>query len=316
MAIDSIFDIDEFEEESIKYGLRPQARTGAFPLTTYIDEDKSGNYDPIQERKKTSTKRKRSSTDTVKSKSDALVLRRPSGGLQKVGYVNGHQWNAPIPIHSTSFYIHTAFCHPMTFNCEISDHQFSDPFRVCDLCRTTDFAITGHGFVDVKVQENPSKLCYEERGRSGHWEKGRLPTRICAKCTMRRFSIASCPHNLIEPLPLDQIAEVQDAYFTFEQAPDHGAMCSICPSPIASRCKDPVAVNDFGAPLDEIKFGCGLVLCQFCATALRERFLGDLSKMVKASLRDKENYRSGLRADAELLTNDGLLVRNVLADIS
>lgn len=60
--------------------------------------------------------------------------------------------------------------------------------------------------------------------------------------------------------------------------------------------------------------GCGLKLCWACSNLLKGLFGGDLGKMMERMLGrepPQKFYPRGLRADAELLVRDGLLIRQV-----
>lgn len=79
--------------------------------------------------------------------------------------------------------------------------------------------------------------------------------------------------------------------------------CAICPSLATYECCSPSDNSE----------GCGLTVCEQCMVMLSGVYDGDLQKMLP-EVRDEptEERMLGLRADHELLRDDGLLMRYVL----
>lgn len=82
-----------------------------------------------------------------------------------------------------------------------------------------------------------------------------------------------------------------------------GKWCSICPNLARWKCCTP---GDDGS-------GCGLLACEHCMQLLAGVYKGDLQKMLpRLSDESMEKSMFGPRADAELLKEDGLLMKYVL----
>ena len=102
-----------------------------------------------------------------------------------------------------------------------------------------------------------------------------------------------------------------------------GRWCMLCPSGATFECCTPQKTPqaDVGRERALAKgkgkqapCGCGLKLCWACSALLGGMFQGDLGKLLaKFGLRDPpaKFYPRGLRADADFLVRDGLLVRQV-----
>ncbi len=71
----------------------------------------------------------------------------------------------------------------------------------------------------------------------------------------------------------------------------------------------------WGEPVSSVSAeasGCGLLLCEDCEQAFDG--LGDVEAVLDMIVEDREQevWQLGLRADAELLKREGLLIRSVL----
>lgn len=79
--------------------------------------------------------------------------------------------------------------------------------------------------------------------------------------------------------------------------------CAICPSLATYEC----------CTRDGDRNGCGLLLCEHCAVTLTGVYDGDLQNMLP-EMEDKPTKERmvGLRADYELLREDGLLMKYIL----
>ncbi len=82
-----------------------------------------------------------------------------------------------------------------------------------------------------------------------------------------------------------------------------GKWCSICVNLARYECCTPGEDED----------GCGLLVCEHCMVELTGLYDGDLQKMLP-ELNDEESEDRivGLRADYDMLREDGLLMRYVL----
>jgi len=88
----------------------------------------------------------------------------------------------------------------------------------------------------------------------------------------------------------------------------HGRCCSVCPRLAHWTCtaETPEEGTSVGAK------GCGLRLCDFCNVVLTEVYQGNLDEML-LSMDDSDEslYPLGLRADAEFLKTDGLMIKQL-----
>lgn len=213
-------------------------------------------------------------------------------------------------------WINTSLCHPITFNEDTTKNQFSDPFRKCNWCFAPDFGVFGYGeHRMVWAQEPASKLCYHEL-RGGHEELGRFPSRMCTQCTMTRLQLINCLHFEIQGIPSQDMDAILNL-INNEEPEQYRYLCSICPCLPAYQCCTSQDIDGGGQESTSGKEGgCGLLLCFNCRDMLIE-FGGDLQRMLKEInvSTERARYPAGLRADAELLHDDGLLMRNVFADI-
>ena len=214
--------------------------------------------------------------------------------------------------------IWTKLAHPLKFNCSEGE---------CQWCEDQVYGILGLGLVEVEVKElldggDMAGAYIETAG--GHTSMGHSPSQMCDWCTLERLGIAACKDHDIQP-----IGGLDPDTFDFEtvthwMAPGMAASapfpwCSVCPSPAFFQCcktgdsNEEMRNEEGGERGDnakqEEKGGCGLMLCESCAATLVNEKAGDLGALV-ASLKEQDVIGGfSLRADAELLTAQGELLR-------
>ena len=200
--------------------------------------------------------------------------------------------------------IRTRFCHPITFNHE----DKTDGNEPCHFCAEPGYAIVGLGAKEVEVIEWEGGQGLEEVC-GGHKDEGVESTRVCATCTLKRLRIVMCPTHELRPsagvkkCTLDENAAFAELLAGSSKAGKR-QWCAICPS---------LAVYECGTRTDDGSHGCGLRLCEQCAVVVTGSYDGDLQNMLP-EMKDEptEERMLGLRADYELLREDGLLMQYVL----
>ncbi|GAB7346100.1 hypothetical protein MBLNU457_4857t1 [Dothideomycetes sp. NU457] len=195
----------------------------------------------------------------------------------------------------------TKLCHPITFGGESND-----PKKPCSFCTTASYAIFGLGEKHVSVRDSgPGKPFTEISG--GHAEAGHPHTHICGDCTMSRFKIASCEHDL-EPFRAAESAamNINDAFSRMveNQADGSDIWCSLCPTLATHRCKTVGAMSGKG---------CGLVLCETCMVEMAGLYDCNLVEMLRDAKDEiTDNRPFGYRADVEIMKpDDGALARYI-----
>jgi hypothetical protein len=207
----------------------------------------------------------------------------------------------------------TALNHPIHFLHEKSSE--------CTWC-TNAIGVCGRGVREVLVTLSGDGLSYTEI--SGGWNtNGENPERMCIACTMERCRVLGCIEHKLRPLDELHIEEL-DVKAMFDRVAtgcpsSNDLWCRLCPSPALYQCCTPQDTDAWGEPVDPYSReaeGCGLMLCENCAAYLGE--LGNLDRGIDAIQSNKgaeDTWPLGVRADAELLKRDGLLVRNVLGPL-
>ena len=119
-----------------------------------------------------------------------------------------------------------------------------------------------------------------------------------------------CQQHEMRPMPdageaaLDLNAAFAELMDPQSMSADRPNWCSVCCSLATYECRAAQASGDEG---------CGLVLCEHCAVTLAGGYDGDLQNMLAEAKDEASEQRPlGLRADWELLKQDGLLVRYVM----
>lgn len=198
--------------------------------------------------------------------------------------------------------IETKFCHPVVFNYDDNTNG-----RVpCHFCAEAGYGIFGLGAKEVKVIDWEDGRGLEEIG-GGHKAEGVENTRMCASCTLIRLTIIMCAVHQLRPIA-GTAMNALDMNTAFAELMSGTAKvgrkwCAVCPSLAQYEC---CSFSDAGS-------GCGLMLCELCTVTLTGIYDGDLQKMLP-DLKDEptEQRILGLRADFELLKQDGLLLKYVL----
>jgi hypothetical protein len=273
-------------------------------------------------------------------------------------------------------HITTSYCHPIKFNwippAPLSPSPYSPPKSPsearaspfpCHFCTDPGlpYALAGLGSKRVEViqWEHDPTAGYEEL-ENGWVQAGEEGTRMCIQCTMERVMICLCTDHEIRP-----IKGLDPKTFDFEAAiggvvnqtlnrgkPDHGKVisnaadvtevrwCSICIEPAFFECCVRPAFTTSGletSPADDI--GCGLLLCEVCASRMRGRHqhrrspparltapeshdaagrkssdepfkaIMTLDEHISAASKDTFHYQDGLRADVCFVKADSELMR-------
>ncbi|KAI4090746.1 MAG: hypothetical protein LQ344_004526 [Seirophora lacunosa] len=196
--------------------------------------------------------------------------------------------------------ITTRLPQPVLFN--------QEPPESCSWCVDPLHGLLGLGIVHPLVHDTPSG--YIELS-GGHIAEGYLPSRMCVTCTLDRFRIVGCEGH--EMHKLDEDAETnrlhaEDALESFVAGQADWEWCCICPRPAVYGCGRPTE----GFDDEEAVIGCGLRLCEKCAETITSECEGDLETLVAMKMSEaegREDHESIVRADADLLTRNGELLR-------
>jgi len=190
------------------------------------------------------------------------------------------------------------------FNCD--DEQTN--CQSCHFCEEVGYGLLGMGSKTVEVIDRDDGKGLEEIS-GGHGEDGIEKTRMCISCTMQRMSTIMCLAHEMTPAsnhgegPVDKNEALSQ--LLSGQMESSIQWCAICPTPATYGCS---------APVEDGCTGCGLLLCETCMPAMVGSHDGDLQGML-GDLKDQpsEDRIIGLRADYDLLRQDGLLMRYVLS---
>lgn len=213
--------------------------------------------------------------------------------------------------------ISTALNHPV--------HFLHGATHECAWC-TQAIGVFGRGMREVTVITSPDGLKHHEIS-GGQNMNGDRDDKMCISCTMERIRIISCREHELRPItdiPGNQDALQEMMLEMFNRIGEGRILptdrwCAVCPSIATFQCCTPQEVDMWGDPITDPRSkaanGCGLLLCENCAVSYGE--LGNLESLVDA-VKDEGGmpesiWSEGLRADAEFLKNDGLLVKNVVA---
>ncbi|TKA83215.1 hypothetical protein B0A55_00662 [Friedmanniomyces simplex] len=209
---------------------------------------------------------------------------------------------------STPTTITTKLCHPIIFNNETTNGTTH-----CDFCDGSSTAILGLEQKEVQVIDRQDGRGLTEVS-GGHMADGHPSTRVCTACTMQRMLVIMCSKHELRPIPgaekqvLDADGALTALFSGKTRKKDR--WCSICPALAMYECETAGAADAFGKNLGK---GCGLQLCETCMPSLAGVYDGDLQAMLGELTDDLSAERPlGLRADFELLKQDGLLTRCVL----
>jgi len=254
------------------------------------------NDDPCTIKRLVSAARRKPSSNTARKRK----IDEPSS-------LEGHHSKAPRIAdrcrgnHKT---VETKLCHPIVFNC---DDEQTD-CQSCHFCEEIGYGLLGMGSKTVEVLDRADARGLEEIS-GGHAEDGIENTRMCISCTMHRMSIIMCSAHEMTPVPDcgEGTPDKNEALSQLisGQVESSVQWCAICPSPATYGCS---------APVEDGCTGCGLLLCEPCMLTMVGSHDGNLQGML-LELKDEpsEDRIFGLRADYDLLRQDGLLMRYVLS---
>lgn len=198
--------------------------------------------------------------------------------------------------------VQTKFCHPISF---VYDDLTPDSSLPCHFCSCAPYSILGLDERTVEVIEWHDGRGLEELS-GGHKGDGVQCTRVCYECTMARMRVMVCTDHMLRRSSVEEVdvTAALEKMMAGEQAP-YERICTVCCNTAEWEC----CAEQVGEA--EYREGCGLVMCGQCATELGRHGgdLGDMLQDVDASPSDERPY--GLRADYELLKQDGLLMKYV-----
>lgn len=213
--------------------------------------------------------------------------------------------------------IKTSFAHPIQFNVKVKVCQD------CNFCDLSFFGFIGHLEREVHVIRWYNGLGYTEVG-GGHCENHGA-TKMCIQCTNARLQIIVCPNHELRS-SANQDFGIAGAELTNAEPGSEDMKyqlqrwCSMCFSVAAWGCAkfQPSLLGDEEAEVE----GCGLRLCDKCASTLRDEYDWNLEDMAdemarwpKTSDRDEQTgeLEQKPRADVGFLRDGGLLMRCVTA---
>lgn len=210
-------------------------------------------------------------------------------------------------------FIKTSLPHPIELN-YVGD-------RPCHWCQDIGYGILGLGdAVDVEVVDFDDGSGYIELD-GGYFGAGCEPSRMCDECTFERLAIAAClRHEAQDIKPIDGMGIDS---FDFDCIYDYlmpgmattapFSWCSVCPNPAFFACckQFNLGVTETDEIEDaEKQHGCGLRLCEACATCLIHESGGNLEALVH-NIQERSGERLALRADVDLILPGGELVRRI-----
>lgn len=196
--------------------------------------------------------------------------------------------------------VRTKFCHPMHFDYQDKTPDGSSP---CHFCSSAHFGIIGLDERTAEVIDWHDGSGWEEIG-GGHKADGVKETQMCTECTMARMQVMICSDHALRRISVP--GTVRDLQEAFERILDPEQVsgdrwCSVCCNLAIWEC--------CLAQEERLGEGCGLALCEQCVSDLEDC---DGSFEIMLQLLEKvpsEARPAGLRADYELLKQDGLLMR-------
>lgn len=200
--------------------------------------------------------------------------------------------------------ITTRFSHPIIFNSEAAAGA-----PACNFCDES-FAILGLEPREAEVIERKDGGGFIEV-QGGYHSEGWPNTAMCTNCSMRRMNIACCPGHSLRLTNGKLSADSTNAINALFQGTirEKDRWCCICPAIASYECQAAGCMDAYGRP----KNGCGMRICETCMMELTGLHDGNLHGML-TSLKDgpSDQRPLGLRADAEFLRADGLLVQHLM----
>lgn len=191
--------------------------------------------------------------------------------------------------------VRTKLCHPVRFDHVDSTHDKSDP---CHFCDREAYGIIGLEPLTIQVVEWDDGRGWEEVG-GGHRSEGTKATQVCPDCTMSRMKIMVCEGHALRRIQGVDV-EKQDLLKSMDRLVEKNARetwCSVCCDLAIWECCLEQQVEEGE--------GCGLTLCGSCEADMK-RYDGSFEAMLQHL--EEDDREIGLRADYELLKQDGLLM--------
>ena len=215
-----------------------------------------------------------------------------------------------IPAHAglNTISIKTRLAHPIYFNYDPP----ADGTQPCHWCDDLAYGIIGLPETHVRVTDYQDGRGYVEVSE-GHAASGYPPSRMCRLCTSAVMLILGCTaHGLI---PITGVSSAASDLNAVMQSMEPGRAgdapfewCRVCRRPAFYQCLNPLSVEMNLPGIEEL--GCGLKLCEWCASDLMNEHDGKLTECIAALEQDDSDpFHSKLRADASLLRSDGELMR-------
>jgi len=206
--------------------------------------------------------------------------------------------DSPEVVCGTIKTVRTKLCHPVRFDHVGFTDEGSNP---CHFCDRAAYSIIGLPDQIIQVVEWDDGRGWEEVS-SGHRDEGIEATQVCPDCTMSRMKIMVCDEHALRRIEgvNNKEQDLLEAMDRLVEEGERGTWCSVC-------CNLPVWKCCLEQQIEGGE-GCGLLLCEPCFEDL-ERCDGSFEAMLQ-QLGDKpkdERRILGLRADYELLKQDGLL---------
>jgi hypothetical protein len=172
---------------------------------------------------------------------------------------------------------------------------FNSPVSSCSICNTPSYAIYGCSSTPRKIkiydfgQGNTEIPDANQAGNAMTMAVKPKDTHLCLACTTGYMKILVCSNHDITPTSPPQPSSSSSTSTT---SSDLQQTCSVCPAPSTYTCDH----------------NCGAKFCDTCAIKLYGKFDGSLSGMLD-TIKDEVSgkYKSGLRADVELLREGGEL---------
>ncbi|GIZ40363.1 hypothetical protein CKM354_000370400 [Cercospora kikuchii] len=189
------------------------------------------------------------------------------------------------------------YWYPTYFNCDDAEHSAN--VRDCLFCTSPEAAIYGFGLRQTHIEDHQDSRRCEEVSRRMR------PTSICTICTTARMNVLLCEEHDMRPIVgvYKQTGAACYEEVDVHHVEDLKGICAICPLQAVYECASEKSSTEDGN-------GCGLRLCEPCALKVEMEHDGNLRHTL-SSLPSKVGEMLQLRADCELLRDDGALQRYI-----
>lgn len=238
----------------------------------------------------------------------------------------------------------TALPHPVVF--DINNNSSSGGGDGCRFCQQPpSFALLGFSWKKPAVIHWKNGRGYTEI-MDGHATFGAAPARMCRACVMARVDVLSCEEHEMEsllPAHWGPVERDERAAAMMQRLMENGSggnhhhggggemdrWCAVCPNAAFWRCcraqgrddddddDDDDEEDELGliaaAGADQGQEGCGLFLCDDCKVEW-EDCDRDLQELLERKLSTEKGVMD-CRADAGFLLQEGLLMKNVEAEL-